>query len=128
MAFLIDTNIAIGLRDVDPVTTERITALDALPVMSIVSRVELEDGVPRGPETAAHRQFLLDELLLRLQILPFGHAEAAQYRTIISARGCHRGRTIDRMIAATAIAGGYTLITANGADFRDIPELRLEIW
>ena len=34
--------------------------------MSIVSRVELEDGVPRGPQTAEHRRRLLDELLQRL--------------------------------------------------------------
>lgn len=96
--------------------------------MSIVSRVELEDGVPRGPQTAEHRRRLLDELLQRLKVAPFGHAEAVCYRDIIRGCGYARGRTIDRMIAATALVHGATLITANGKDFRDIPGLLLEEW
>ena len=37
-------------------------------------------------------------------------------------------RILDRLIAATAIVHDLTLVTINGADFRDIPGLKLEAW
>jgi len=38
-----------------------------MPLISIVSRIELENGVHRGPEMASTRRRLLDELLTRLE-------------------------------------------------------------
>lgn len=49
MACLLDTNIAIRLRDCDPDITAGIAALDDAVIMSIVTRVELEGGVYRHP-------------------------------------------------------------------------------
>ena len=128
MTIIIDTNIAIALRDVDHVVTERFLGLPELPMLSIVSRIELEDGVPRGPQASKQRRQLLDELLSRMQILPFGPDDADCYRRIITHCGYKRGRTIDRMIAATALFHRSTLITMNGADFSDVPGLQLEEW
>ena len=42
--------------------------------------------------------------------------------------GFSRRKTIDHMIAATALANGLSLITLNAQDFRDVPGLLLEIW
>ena len=50
------------------------------------------------------------------------------YRVIVGASGFSRCRTLDRMIAATAIANGLRLATANPADFADIAGLALETW
>ena len=47
MAFLLDTNVAIHLRDGDPAVTQKVAALQGAVLMSIVTRVELEGGVYR---------------------------------------------------------------------------------
>ena len=49
MAFLLDTNVAIHLRDGDPVVTQRVAALEGAILISVVTRVELEGGVYREP-------------------------------------------------------------------------------
>ena len=59
-AFLLDTNVLIGLRDGDPEMTARVAALDGAILMSIISRVELEGGVHRDPSQAGLRRPRLD--------------------------------------------------------------------
>ena len=58
MAFLLDTNVAIHLRDGDPMVTGKIAALDDAVLMSIVTRVELEGGVYRD-QALVHRATLV---------------------------------------------------------------------
>ena len=53
---------------------------------------------------------------------------ADAYRKIVRQSGFSRRKTLDRMIAATALVNNATLVTANGPDFADIPGLALEIW
>jgi predicted nucleic acid-binding protein len=52
----------------------------------------------------------------------------AAYGRIVAAAGHSRRKVVDRMIAATALANGLTLITLNGADFPDLPGLDLVAW
>ena len=47
MAFLLDTNVAIHLRDGDPLITQKVAALEGAVLISIVTRVELEGRVYR---------------------------------------------------------------------------------
>ena len=70
----------------------------------------------------------LDDLLSTLRVIPFDDAATPAYRVIVGASGFSRRRTLDRMIAATAIANGLRLATANPADFGDIAGLALETW
>ena len=42
MAFLLDTNVAIHLRDGDPTVTQKVGALEGAVLISVVTRVELE--------------------------------------------------------------------------------------
>lgn len=128
MDALIDTNVAIHMRDGDRPTLARVDALGEVPKLSILSRIELENGVYAQPPLTARRRAAVDILLKRHEFLDFTSACADAYRTIIEHCGFSRQRTIDRMIAATAIVHALTLITANGDDFRDIPGLQLEIW
>jgi predicted nucleic acid-binding protein len=51
-----------------------------------------------------------------------------QYGDIVRANGFSRTRVFDRLIAATALVHDLTLVTINGADFRDNPGLNLEVW
>ena len=125
---LIDTNIAIFLRDGDADTIARVAALAAQPAISIVTQVELEGGVVTKPLLAATRRLALDAILQEMTIYSFGPAELAAYRHIVEVAGHSRARLLDRMIAATALANDLTLISRNMDDFRDIPGLVVDDW
>jgi tRNA(fMet)-specific endonuclease VapC len=124
----IDTNIAIALRDVDPETHRQIATLDEFPVISMITRIELENGINRGPTGSNQRRHLLEEVLKDLEVVMFENADILAYGKIIDIIGFDRLRTLDRLIAAQAIARDATLITRNGKDFRRIPGLKLVEW
>jgi predicted nucleic acid-binding protein len=128
LATLIDTNIAIHLRDGDATIVGHIDALPAPPSISVISRVELEGGVHVKPAFAAKRRAALDILLGTIMVIPFDAPMAEAYGRIVAACGFSRTRILDRMIAATALVQELTLITINGDDFRDVPGLKLEVW
>ncbi|WP_310539352.1 PIN domain-containing protein [Phenylobacterium sp.] len=127
-AFLLDTNVLIGLRDGDPTVTNRVSALDGAILMSIVSRVELEGGVYRDPSQAGLRRPRLDAILAALPVLAFDDAAADAYRVIVESAGYSRRKLLDRMIAAQALVHRATLVTQNPADFQDVPGLDLLAW
>ncbi len=128
MTYLIDTNIAIYLRDGQRDVTELIEALPSLPAISIMTKVELEGGVYRDVKFAAVRRVTVDDLIDLFDVKPLDDAVIAAYGRIIAACGFSRSRIIDRLIGATALVHDLTLLTINTADFRDIPGLRLESW
>ena len=128
MSFLLDTNVAIQLRDGDRDITEKIMALQGAVLLSVVSRVELEGGVYRDPALVHVRRPRLDVILDTLPVLAFDDASADAYRGIVAVAGYSRRKLLDRMIAAQAIVHRATLVTLNGADFRDVPGLKLLEW
>lgn len=128
MGLLLDTNIAILLRDGVADVKARILDLDEAPVLSAVTRVELEGGIHARPEFAEQRRQAVDALLRELEVVDFDDEMAAAYGAIVARAGFSRRKIIDRMIAATALVNGLTLITCNPADFQDIPGLKLDVW
>ena len=128
MPFLIDTNVAIEWRDGTAAIVAAIAKLADPPLISIITRIELEGGVYRDSSQAALRRARLDLLLKLLPILDLQESVADRYREIVAECGFSRRRILDRLIAATAIVHDLTLITINGPDFVDIPNLKLEIW
>ena len=58
-----------------------------------------------------------------IEPLPFDQAAAEAYLRLPFRRG-----RFDRLIAAHALALGVTVVTANEADFADVPGLRVENW
>jgi tRNA(fMet)-specific endonuclease VapC len=125
---LIDTSVAVALRENVRWLGDRFAQLRVLPSLSVVSVVELEGGVPVAAEGREVRRQSLDKLYATLDILPFGEREAAGYRDIVAELGFSRRLVIDRMIAAQAIVVGAALATLNPRDFRDIPGLTVEDW
>ncbi|PLR25035.1 VapC toxin family PIN domain ribonuclease [Caulobacter zeae] len=126
--FILDTNVAIHLRDGDPVVSTKIAALDGAVLLSIVSRVELEGGVYRELADTAARRARLDAMLDILPVLDFDAEAADAYRAIVQATGYSRRNILDRMIAAQALTHRATLVTCNPADFQDVPGLALLAW
>jgi predicted nucleic acid-binding protein len=126
--YLLDTSIAIGLRDDDPAIVARAKALGPGLVLSIVTRVELEGGVYRDPLTADIRRRRLDILLAALPVLPFDADAAEAYGAIVREAGYSRRKLLDRMIAAQAIVHDATLLTLNPVDFADITGVKLLAW
>lgn len=124
----IDTNVAIALRDAEPETLRRIAALTELPVISMITRIELENGVQAEPGIERQRRHLLDRLLETVAVEMFTHADILAYGRIVHALSFDRRLTLDRLIAAQVIARDATLITRNGKDFRKIAGLKLEEW
>jgi tRNA(fMet)-specific endonuclease VapC len=128
MAFLLDTDVAIHLRDGDPATTAKVGALDDAVLMSIVTRVELEGGVYREPAYAQVRRARLDTILAAIPTVAFDDAAADAYGDIVAKAGYSRRKLLDRMIAAQALVHRSTLVTINAGDYADVPGLSLMAW
>jgi tRNA(fMet)-specific endonuclease VapC len=128
LRFLLDTSILVAMREGDARIIRRSATLAQAALVSILSVVELEGGVPAAAEGLALRRTKLDEIYETVEILPFDWDEAQSYRRIVETCGFSRTRIIDRMIGAQAIVAGATLATLNPRDFRDIPGLTIEDW
>ena len=128
MAHLLDTNVAIHLRDGDPAITDKVAALTDAVLMSIVTRVELEDGVYREPAHARLRRARLDAILEAIPTIAFDDEAAEAYGAIVARAGYSRRKLLDRMIAAQAIVHRASLVSMNADDYADIPELSLVKW
>ncbi|QYF87500.1 PIN domain-containing protein [Brevundimonas sp. PAMC22021] len=123
---MLDTNVAIHLRDGDERIGELIRATSDTLAFSIVTVVELEAGLSR--KEADLRSLRLEALLQTVEVRPFDRRDAAAYGRIVREAGFSRRKVLDRMIAAQAIVDEAVLVTMNGDDFRDIPGLTLLEW
>ncbi len=128
MTVILDTSAAILVRDGDEAILNRLDALSTIPLISILTRVELEGGVYRDSTLTSVLRPRLDLFLEQVEQLPFEDIQAVQYGKIVAALGFSRSKIIDRMIAAQAITAGATLATLNPRDFRGIPDLVIEDW
>jgi tRNA(fMet)-specific endonuclease VapC len=124
----IDTDVAIALRDKDPDTHSRLAELGRVPVISVVTRIELENGVNKEPAAANYRRQVLDRMLETIVVELFTPADILAYGAIVYDLGYDRRTTLDRLIAAQAISRDARLITRNHRDFDRIEGLRLEVW
>ena len=128
MSKLIDTNVAIFLTNGEPDFLDRVLRFADVPLVSLLTHIELEGGVNVRAEGGALRRERVDTLLSSITVLPF-EADAVQaYAGIVAALGFSRRRITDRLIAATAIVNNLVLVTTNGPDFAGIPGLKFEIW
>jgi tRNA(fMet)-specific endonuclease VapC len=128
MAFILDTSVAIHLRDADPAVVAKVAALGGAILISVVTRVELEGGVYRDAANADLRRARLDVVLKAIPSLAFDDTAAETYGKIVAAGGYSRRKLLDRMIAAHALVHRCTLITLNPDDFSDIAGLQILAW
>jgi tRNA(fMet)-specific endonuclease VapC len=128
VAFILDTNVAIHLRDGDAAVSAKVAALEGAILLSIVTRVELEGGVYRDPALAQTRRARLDAILAAIPTLAFDDLAAQAYGAIVASAGYSRRKLLDRMIAAQALVHRATVVTLNADDFTDVPGLAVVAW
>ena len=128
MPYMLDTNVAIHLRDRDPRIMDLVEALEEPVMISIVTRVELEGGVHGDVARSGVRRSRLRTMLATLATVPFGDEAADAYGAILDTVGFSRRKVLDRMIAAQALTHRATLVTMNAGDFNDVPGLDVVAW
>ncbi len=122
--YLLDTNICIYLlQDLDSAPADRaMLRLEACGVdrvlLSAVTAGEILIGATRRGDWNDAQEFMS-----QFEILPFDEECAAHYAKLPFKRA-----SFDRLIAATALAHGLTIITNNEQDFAAIPGLSVENW
>jgi len=124
----IDTNVAIELRDDPAAAGPKIAAITPSPVISLITRIELESGVERAREVAPARRALLAVMLRETEIILLTLEDVAAYGRIVAALGFDRRLILDRLIAAQCLTRRASLITRNPRDFQEIPTLHLIPW
>jgi tRNA(fMet)-specific endonuclease VapC len=123
---ILDTSAVIGLAGFqDP------SALPAEPLITAVTLAELSVGplVARTARERAARQAQLQEAEADFTPLPFDAAAARAFARVAASlrRAGRKGaaRSYDAMIAATALAHGLPVYTANPDDFEGIDGLEV---
>lgn len=125
---MLDTSVAILLRDKDSAVTARLAGTSSRIVLPVVARVELESGLHKLVQDRAKRQARLTAIYANFETLDFDAKCADEYGKIVSTAGYSRRKMLDRMIAAQALVHGATLATKNPGDFADVPGLAVEPW
>lgn len=122
---LVDTNIVILRRGIDPETLPDEIAISAITLAELCAGVHMVRG-DDGQATAerARRTDVLARTESEFDPIPF-ETEAARAFGLISAAVQARGRTprrrlADLMIAATAAASGLPLYTTNPGDYEGL--------
>jgi len=122
LRYLLDTNICIYILDAARPSLR--VKLEQQPLGSLATSTIVLAEILRGTDLADRNALSrLDALLRIVPALPFDAAAAETY-----ARLPFRRASYDRLIAAHALSQGLTVITANLADFADVPGLNVEDW
>jgi tRNA(fMet)-specific endonuclease VapC len=130
MRYLLDTNIVSDLfRNPQGKVAQQIRKLgEAQVCTSIIVAAELRYGAAKKGSTRLSSQ--LEAVLGALEVLPFETPADASYgllRTRLEQAGTPIGAN-DLLIAAQALALGYTLITDNEKEFGHVEDFRRENW
>ncbi len=128
--YLLDTNtVSYIIKGNRPRVRERLLKVAMAEVgISVITEAELLFGLVRRPD-ATQLKIVIDEFLLRVEILPWNSEAAQQYasiRAMLEADGQPMGN-LDLMIAAQALASGTILVTSD-AVFRRVKGLEIEDW
>lgn len=130
MGYLLDTNIVSDLmRQPNGKIAQGIRAVSAAATFtSIIVVSEIRFGLANKPSRALEQQFTT--ILAKLTVLDFSPPADefyAQLRRDLQAQGKLIG-ALDMLIAAQALAGDHTLVSANEREFSRIAGLRVENW
>ena len=121
---LLDTSVIVDIEMLDP------SQLPGEVAVSALTMAELAAGpyATTDPDERGRRQDRLQRAEAAFDPLPFDADAARAYGRIFSAvmvtgRKARGARTVDLLIAATALAAGLPLYTRNGDDFVALDDL-----
>ena len=123
---LLDTSVVIHLGHLAQPPPE-----EAEPAISALTLAELEAGIATAADDRerALRMERLEVVLVELTVMPFDGLAARAYGGVVAALRRagrrDRARTMDLLIAASAVAHGLALYTVNPSDFVGIDGLEL---
>lgn len=122
MKYLLDSNAIIALvMNLDARLVARAGECDEGDmVTSAIAYAEVAHGSTRGKAPAFDQ---LQAFVEEVPVLDFDYKAAQAYAALPFRRGSY-----DRLIAAHALSQGVALVTANEADFADVPGLTVENW
>jgi predicted nucleic acid-binding protein len=118
--YLIDTNVVSDYLSASfPATGMDLmdNAIDALPNISIITQIELLCWNTDEATTEIVNNFIGDSVVLDISPDVIAHC--------VALRKGKKIKTPDAIIAATALAYGYTLLTANEKDFASVKGLKI---
>jgi predicted nucleic acid-binding protein len=93
------------------------TAIDATPNLSVITQIELLCWETDTITTQKVKDFIADSIVLDI-------SSDVIVRCVLLRKG-KKIKTPDAIIAATALAYGYTIITANEKDFANVSGLKI---
>lgn len=128
--YLLDTNtVSYIIKGNRPRVRERLQRVAMAEVgISVITEAELLFGLARRPD-ATKLKIVVEEFLLRVEVLPWDSKAAQQYariRAALEGSGEPMGN-LDLMIAAQALASALVLVSSD-AVFRRIKGLKIEDW
>jgi len=120
--YLLDTNIILALTEEanENVVRRAAECDEGEMVTSSVALAEVAFGTQRGDPPTMD---LLRAFVEEVPVLDFDYKAATAYANLPFKRA-----SFDRLIAAHAISHGLIVVTANEADFADVPGLVVENW
>jgi len=127
MSFLLDSNIVIKIIDSDPSIVALIDQLaESASYISVITAMEVRHGVLRQEPSklARFEMFLRQTPALDVSLAIATQCSDLRYYLTNQGKSI-RTRSLDLLIASTALHHGLVLATANVRDFRDIPGLTL---
>lgn len=120
---LLDTSVVIDLHRLPALVLPETAAVTALTMAELAAG----PAATVDPDERARRQDRLQRAEAAFDPLPFDIAAARAYGRVYSAVGAHgrspRGRAVDLLIAAVAVAEGLPLYTRNPGDFSGLDGL-----
>jgi tRNA(fMet)-specific endonuclease VapC len=129
VGYLLDTNTVSYIIKGNPRVQKRLLRVAMAEVgISVITEAELLFGLARRPD-ATKLKTVVEEFLLRVEVLPWDSGAAQQYSRIrakLEGGGEPMGN-LDLMIAAQALALDLVLVSSD-AVFRRVKGLKIEDW
>lgn len=131
MKYLLDTCVIIDLVKGDATTIKTMKSKSPDQVaISTITEFELRYGIEQSSKIKSKSKRTVEAMLSEISILNFESKEAvkaAEIRNYLRANGTPIG-AYDVLIAATAIANSFVMVTSNIKEFNRIHDLTIENW